>query len=381
MSGPGAPMLKWSRTRVPFPRRRRPGARDLGKEQRMPTLQASLDALTPGAALPPLQKPRLTSSHIMRWLAAQQNWDKIHYDQAYCKDFARLPGPVINGALKQHLIVQFLSEAFDYSGWVWRVDYQFIGADQVGQSLRVQGHVARLDRTEESVFVSIDFEVLNLDEQQVTTRGSAVLVFGSDGRRMLDGLSMGGAPEGLALITQVADDGSVRDDIRQKIGQVIETRTSAYPVDLSRLRMFSDAVMGLPPMFFDPAAGAGGPYRAVVGAPLFPFHGIEAKPGTLPLSEDPKAMGREGVNEVGRDPASLFGIDPVGGMNAGNKVEVHSLVHVGESIRATSTLVGARRKLGRRGGEMLFFETLNRYAEAGGRPLVTELQTIVLKSG
>jgi len=341
--------------------------------------ERELPALVPGTELPPLAKPRLTSSHIVRWLAAQQNWDKIHYDQAYCAQFARLPRPVINGGLKQHLIVQFLAQAFDGTGWVWRVHYQFTGPDFVGEALRVQGHVVAADRTPEHVFVSVDFEILNLDRQQVTTRGQALVVLAVDGAPVLDALAISDVQHTLTLDARTSDDGSAPAAIRQRIGEVIETRTSAYPVDLSRLRLFADAVMGLAPIFFDPAAAARGPYGVVVAPPLFPLHGIEGVPGALPLSEAPEAMGREGVNEVGRDPATLFGLAAGGGMNAGNNAQVHSLVRVGERVGAASTLVGARCRPGRDGGQLLFVETLNRYTEAGGRPLVTERQTIVLK--
>lgn len=335
--------------------------------------------LVPGAALPPLDKPRLTSSHIVRWLAAQQNWDKIHYDQAYCTQFARLPRPVINGGLKQHLIVQFLGDAFDDLGWVWRVHYQFTGPDFVGEKLRVQGSVSAVDRTPDHVFATVDFEIVNLDQQRATTRGRALVVLAGDGSPVLDGLSIHDAPPTLALEMRTEDDGTAPDAVRRRIGETIEARTSAYPLDPSRLRLFADAVMGISPMFFDPVAAAHGPYRAVVAPPLFPFHGIEAMPGSLPLSEAPEAMGREGVSEVGRDPASVFDLAAAGGMNAGNKVEVHSLARVGERIVATSMLAGARSRQGRDGGRLLFVETVNRYAEAGGRPLVTERQTVVLR--
>ena len=91
-------------------------------------------------------------------------------------------------------------------------------------------------------------------------------------------------------------------------------------------------------------------------------------------------MGREGVNVVGRNLSTRFHLDPAGGMNAGNRVQIHSLARAGERIRADSTMVGARRRLGKHGGDMMFFETLNRYMECGGRPLVTERQTVVVKS-
>ena len=66
-------------------------------------------------------------------------------------------------------------------------------------------------------------------------------------------------------------------------------------------------------------------------------------------------------------------------LNAGNQVQVHSLARAGERIRARSTLVGARRRSGARGGDMVFFETLNHYTETGGRPLLTERQSMVFR--
>jgi hypothetical protein len=109
------------------------------------------------------------------------------------------------------------------------------------------------------------------------------------------------------------------------------------------------------------------------------LHGLEALPGTFPLGEEPQAQGREGVNEVGRDLAPRFGISAAGGMNAGNRVQVHSLARVGERICARSTLVGAQRRRGPRGGDMVFFESRNDYTESGGRPLLTERQMVVVR--
>ena len=40
-------------------------------------------------------------------------------------------------------------------------------------------------------------------------------------------------------------------------------------------------------------------------------------------------------------------------------------------------LVGAFAKRGKRGGRMLFFETLNRYSVVKGRELLVERQTMV----
>jgi acyl dehydratase len=331
----------------------------------------------PGTSLPPLEKPRLTSTHILRWLAAQQNWDKIHFDQQFCRDVAKLEAPVINGALKQHLIVQFLSDALP-GAWPWRVDYQFVGPDYVGEKLRVQGKVTASQALGSRTFVSVQVEIFNTDRAEVTTRGEAVVIV-QDGQPVVEALEVH-APEGMGLPEDVAaPDPAMAPAINARLGTQIDARASRYAIDLSRLRLFAEAVMGLAPEHFDSEAGAASPWGAVVAPPLFPLHGLEAMPGALPLSEDIRAQGREGVNEVGRDLAQMFGFEPVGGMNAGDRVQIYSLARAGERIRADSTLVGARRRTGKRGGDMVFFETLNRYTECGGRPLVTERQTVVVR--
>ncbi|NML43382.1 hypothetical protein HHL11_06435 [Ramlibacter sp. G-1-2-2] len=331
----------------------------------------------PGMVLPPLDKPRWTPAHIVRWMAAQQNWDRIHFDQAFCRDFARLEQPVVNGALKQHLIMQFLAQACPGS-WPWRVDYQFRGPDSVGQKLQVRGTAGASHRVDGRTLLEVDVQIANLDRDETTTRGRAVLVLPDDDRcPVLDALGFEGAP-GMALPHDAEEPGpGTLEQARAMLGQELERRESAYPLDLSRLRLFADAVMDPDPVHFDPAAPS--PWGGVVAPPLFPLHGLEALPGSYPLGEDAMAQGREGVNEVGRDLAPRFGLSAAGGMNAGNRVQVHSLARPGERICVRSVLAGAHKRSGPRGGEMVFFESLNAYTEAGGRPLLTERQAVVVR--
>lgn len=325
-----------------------------------------------------LEKPRFTSTHILRWLAAQQNWDKIHFDQQYTRDIAQLDSTVINGALKQHLIAQFLGQSFPQA-WLWRVNYRFVGQDGVGEKLRVQGYVTRSQLFGAHHFVSVQVEICNLDRGELTTAGEAVMVVAQDGSRMLDGLGIEPPAELCLSQEATALDPDVGPSINAWLGKQIDERKSFYPIDLSRLRLFAQAVMGLEPVHFDPEAAAASPWGEVVAPPLFPLHGLEAKPDSYPLSEDANAQGREGVNEIGRDLAERFGLNAAGGMNGGNKVQIHSLARVGERIEARSTLIGARRRTGKRGGDMLLLETINHYSESGGRPLLTERQTVVLR--
>lgn len=328
--------------------------------------------LAPGRVLPPLPKGRLTSSHIARWCAAQEHWGKIHYDESYARDIAKLPGTLINGALKQHLLAQFLTEAFDARAWVWRLDYQFTGMDLIGHALEVRGTVSQVRAQQDLVFVKVDLAIVNLDLNKTTTAGTGIVIMTEQGGPVVEAVNLD-LPEGLRVSETVeAPQGPVPENIRKAVGSVLDHVDSHYPLDLSRLRLFADAVMNLRPMHYDPASAERGPYQAVVAPPLFPLHGLDFPPGTFPLSADPLASGREGVAELPRDLASRFGITPSGSLNGGSKIEVHSLLRVGERVVAESRLVGVKHRTGRAGGSMLIFDTLNRFREAGGRPLLTE---------
>ena len=175
--------------------------------------------------LAPLEKPRFTSTHILRWLAAQQNWDKIHFDQQFTRDVAHLETTVINGALKQHLIAQFLGQAFP-QGWLWRIDYRFVGQDRVGEKLRVQGHVTSSQASGEHHFVSVRVEIMNLDRAELTTLGEAVVVLAQDGSLVLDALGIE-LPVGMSLSQEVAAlDSEVAAGINAWLGKQIDARKS-----------------------------------------------------------------------------------------------------------------------------------------------------------
>ena len=332
-----------------------------------------------GEKLRPLSKGRLTSSHIARWCAAQENWAKIHFDQAYARDTAKLPGTLINGALKQHLLAQFLCEAFDAQGWVWRIDYQFTGMDLIGHALEVRGRVSSVEESGDLQFAGVDLEIINLDLDRVTTTGSGVVILSKSGTPILDAISLD-FPIHLRLneATAPAED-NVPAEIIAALGHELDSVESSYPLDLSRLRLFAEAIMNLRPVHYDPSAAQSSPVGQVVAPPLFPLHGLDFLPGTYPLSAESAASGREAVAELPRNLAARFGIDPSGSLNGGSKIEVHSLLPVGARLVANSKLVAAKHRAGRAGSAMLIFETINKFQDVSGRPVLTERHSSIYR--
>jgi hydroxyacyl-ACP dehydratase HTD2-like protein with hotdog domain len=334
-------------------------------------------SVLPAELRPAITEP-FTSAHLVRWCAAQQNWDKIHYDADYARRFGGLPERVVNGALKQHLLVRYLVDAFDASARIVRLNYKFGGPDFVGERLELCGRIVRTETANESQFAAVELEIRNPVQGKVTTTGNALVRLDTPPWSAVDWEAL---PAAWRLDESVApSDGAVPAAVQALLGVEDEQVSSFCALDASRLRLFADAVSGLRPWHYDIRAAAAAGLDAVVAPDLFPIHSIEPEPGALPFSQDPIAMGREAVSEVGRNFARRFGFPGNGMVNGGNETEIHSSLRVGETACASSRLLSARVKTGTRGGDMLFTTGLNTYKTATGRLLMREKQLIIYRN-
>lgn len=94
-----------------------------------------------GDDLPELVRGPLTTTHVMRWSAAIENWHRIHYDHPFAVEHERLPGLLVNGSWKQHFLVQLLRGWLEPAGWLAKVEMSFRGMDLVGDTLTAWGSV------------------------------------------------------------------------------------------------------------------------------------------------------------------------------------------------------------------------------------------------
>jgi acyl dehydratase len=94
-----------------------------------------------GDELPKLIRGPLTTTHVMRWSAAIENWHRIHYDQPFAVEHDGLPGLLINGSFKQHLLAQLMRGWLEPAGWLARIEMSFRGMDLVGDTLTAHGRV------------------------------------------------------------------------------------------------------------------------------------------------------------------------------------------------------------------------------------------------
>ena len=105
----------------------------------MSDIRRNFEDVSTGDELPPLVKGPLTTTHIMRWSAAMENWHKIHYDYPFAVEHDKLPGILINGSFKRNFLAQFLRKWAGPAGWAWKTSFQMRKMNVAGETLPIWG--------------------------------------------------------------------------------------------------------------------------------------------------------------------------------------------------------------------------------------------------
>jgi acyl dehydratase len=121
-----------------------------------------------------LELGQLSPAHLVRWCGAIENWHRIHYDQQFAQERDGLPERLINGSLKQNLLVRHLRAWCGDTGWVEHVSYRFRGMDVVGDSLTVWAEVVALSRLEHFGIVECELGITNQRGETNTTGRATV---------------------------------------------------------------------------------------------------------------------------------------------------------------------------------------------------------------
>ncbi len=135
-----------------------------------------------GTEVHTLVRGPVTTSHLMRWSAAIENWHRIHYDHPFATGHDKLPGLLVNGTWKQHFLVQMMREWLGPTGWLWKIDFSFRKMDVAGSTLTAWAKITDLQVRDGLGHVTCEIGIRNQDGQQ-STPGSATGVLPlKDGR-------------------------------------------------------------------------------------------------------------------------------------------------------------------------------------------------------
>jgi acyl dehydratase len=131
------------------------------------------DDLQVGDTLHTLDKGTMTTSHIMRWSAAIENWHRIHYDQPFATGHDGLPGILINGSWKQHVLVQVVKDGLGPGGWLWKIRFRYKSMDLAGDALSVHAEVIEKQEVDGLGCVTLGINMTN-QRGEVSTAGHAI---------------------------------------------------------------------------------------------------------------------------------------------------------------------------------------------------------------
>jgi hydroxyacyl-ACP dehydratase HTD2-like protein with hotdog domain len=88
-----------------------------------------------------LKKGPMTTTHIMRWSSAIENWHRIHYDQRFAIDHDKLPDVLVNGSWKQHILAQVMKDGLGPNGWLWKIKFRYDEMNVAGDTIYAEATV------------------------------------------------------------------------------------------------------------------------------------------------------------------------------------------------------------------------------------------------
>jgi acyl dehydratase len=103
--------------------------------------QLFFEDVAAGMELPPVVKGPLTTTHLVRWAAANGNYARIHWDLPFAQLQQGLENVVVNGSLKNQYVGQLLVDFAGQGGWLKRFYVQHRGMDYPGDVLTAFGTV------------------------------------------------------------------------------------------------------------------------------------------------------------------------------------------------------------------------------------------------
>ena len=141
-----------------------------------PGAQKHFEDVSVGMPLEQVIKGPLTTTHLVRWAAANGNYARIHWDLPFAQIHQGLSNVVVNGSLKNQYLGQLMIKLAGQEGWFKRFYVEHRGMDYPGDIITGSGVVTAL--REVGGYGHVDCEVNltnNRGDTTATGRGTVVL--------------------------------------------------------------------------------------------------------------------------------------------------------------------------------------------------------------
>lgn len=147
----------------------------LSKPESSPGSQRYFEDVAVGDSLPPVVKGPMTTTHLIRWAAANGNYARIHWDLPFAQLHQGLPNVVVNGSLKNQYLGQLLLDFAGEEGWFKRFYVEHRGMDFPGDTLTASGIVTGVREVGDYGHVDCSV-VLQNDRGNQTAAGTATVI-------------------------------------------------------------------------------------------------------------------------------------------------------------------------------------------------------------
>jgi len=138
--------------------------------------QRFFEDVSVGDRLPPVVKGPMTTSHLVRWAAANGNYARIHWDLPFAQLEQGLPNVVVNGSLKNQYLGQLMIDFAGEEGWFKRFFVQHRGMDFPGDVLTASGVVSATREVGEFGVVDCVVELTNSRGHQTAAGEASVIL-------------------------------------------------------------------------------------------------------------------------------------------------------------------------------------------------------------
>jgi acyl dehydratase len=145
--------------------------------------QRFFEEVSVGDELSSVAKGPMTTTHLVRWAAANGNYARIHWDFPFAQLRQGLTNVVVNGSLKNQYLGQLVVAFAGEEGWFKRFYVQHRGMDYPGDILTAFGRVSNKKEGDGLGYVECQIGLRNSRDEQ-TASGWATVALPKIGRSL-----------------------------------------------------------------------------------------------------------------------------------------------------------------------------------------------------
>jgi len=294
-----------------------------------------------GQDIPSVHVGPWSTSHILRYCAATENWERQHTDYPYATQHDKLPNVMGNGGWRKYLFSRLFREWAGYSGWLWKLQTRYTRIHFPGDRLEIWGRVVEKLEEGGQGLVVLEGGIRNQKGEETSPARAVVALPLEPGGEIKLPFTPPKSEKFDSPFRKpklAAEPKYLTPEVRAFIGHETEEVESADPVTKSELRRIAQAIPDMDPTFWDEKFAKSSRFGGIVAPSLFPVDGFR-QPAHLPdrLSE----MLDKDVNFQGGPPWDRrlivelpLNTTITSNVNGGQEFEILDLARLGETLRA-----------------------------------------------